>query len=72
MESTFYLLSLNKKTYKVENYYETHTKITKLLISSRKSLYFLYEVSQNNANPYVISDRKADIELDSFDDESHQ
>jgi hypothetical protein len=72
VESTFYLLSLNKKTYKVENYYETHTKITKLLISSRKSLYFLYEVSQNNANPYVISDRKADIELDSFDDESHQ
>jgi hypothetical protein len=34
-------------------------------------LYFLYEVSQDNANPYVISDRKADIELDSFDDESH-
>ncbi len=71
MESTFYLLSLNKKTYKVENYYETQTKITKLLISSRKSLYFLYEVSKDNANPYVISDRKADIELDSFDDESH-
>jgi hypothetical protein len=71
VESTFYLLSLNKKTYKVENYYETQTKITKLLISSRKSLYFLYEVSKDNANPYVISDRKADIELDSFDDESH-
>lgn len=52
IRTIFYLLALNRMTLKVEGYYDFDTKITKLLNPNRKLLFYLYEVSKDNLNPY--------------------